>query len=972
MRSFEQILKAKERGDIDSVEKEVEGLPPGYIVGFALEINSDENSIRLGPGVANVRNRLVKLTDITLLTQDTAAGGDFLFDTRYYIYVGIDGRITVDRLAPVFDGQLFGRYHPIGGMRFIGRFYVSSIGKLEEIISENPLNASSISADRIVAGSLNEIVSGVLEGLVDPQQIILEAANQAQEYTDAQTSAITQALEELDVDLDQETIDEIVNAAVSSANAYTDGVESALAQAIQNIEPTLSQEDIDAIVDAATEAAEGYTDFAKTQVQIQLAQQLMTQLQVIYDEFDIITNTLFSNDIVVGKQIRSINYSEDGSQLINAASPGFWLGSNGELKANNAQIAGTFRSGSQAVTDAKVAVQDESGLISLLSFSGAGLNDMTLLEQSGAAGTYEVEITRAGFGDTDFMGKNGPAGGKIFYDKGNDTGGWRYLEAWTADEPNPPDPPGTTTFWPPNFDGQTWPFKSDDEAFQGTFSDELGAGYENTYNNLTGSNFPAGNRAATRSYGGYSDWYLPSYKELEQMRIRRNMIGGFANNPPSGWTYTSNYVSSTPIISKTVGNATEQGPVQGTETGTMIRAESLDFHLWQPNDASFTSLRRIRVIRRTLMAPTLVPTQIRWRRVGQSWSGNIDVPVGLEILLTSGVRVRFSSRQGHTLGNKWTFTLGGMRSFSAVNSAGSEYFSVTAAELFSQTDLRVTGTTRVNALEVGGNITQSGNRSITMQDVHASRRVRANAPGSSWLTGKTGSEGYNLNQKISASSYHPILRVQTHNDHYVTYGALGDAVHFNVYDRTRTTNGVDLHAIAINAATRRVGIGTTTPNRLLQINGAAGASQMFGAVGNDYADRIEIDRPIKFLFGRVYVRNSMGRTELSSRHGQLGIIGITTNTQSFTAHSYERDDSDEFADARLPISVSGFVLACTDRVYRSGTPLTCGVNGRLEKARWWVRLLFPERIIATFYKDMPEEGIWNNVEINNRKLVKVR
>jgi len=39
---------------------------------------------------------------------------------------------------------------------------------------------------------------------------------------------------------------------------------------------------------------------------------------------------------------------------------------------------------------------------------------------------------------------------------------------------------------------------------------------------------------------GYSDWFLPSHDELNQMYIQRNVIGGFANSFPFYWSSTEN------------------------------------------------------------------------------------------------------------------------------------------------------------------------------------------------------------------------------------------------------------------------------------------------------------------------------------------------------------------------------------------------------------------------------------------------
>jgi len=46
-------------------------------------------------------------------------------------------------------------------------------------------------------------------------------------------------------------------------------------------------------------------------------------------------------------------------------------------------------------------------------------------------------------------------------------------------------------------------------------------GYGNTYDHLANATHPAGNWTATRSIGGYSDWYLPARNELNQLYINK-------------------------------------------------------------------------------------------------------------------------------------------------------------------------------------------------------------------------------------------------------------------------------------------------------------------------------------------------------------------------------------------------------------------------------------------------------------------
>ncbi len=64
----------------------------------------------------------------------------------------------------------------------------------------------------------------------------------------------------------------------------------------------------------------------------------------------------------------------------------------------------------------------------------ASLVEMAERENLRAAQEREARQARAAsldttYGITDKVGTVGPAGGLIFYDKGNDDGGWQFLEA---------------------------------------------------------------------------------------------------------------------------------------------------------------------------------------------------------------------------------------------------------------------------------------------------------------------------------------------------------------------------------------------------------------------------------------------------------------------------------------------------------------------------------------------------------------
>lgn len=117
------------------------------------------------------------------------------------------------------------------------------------------------------------------------------------------------------------------------------------------------------------------------------------------------------------------------------------------------------------------------------------------------------------------IGDTGPAGGVIFYDKGNNNNGWRYLEAATSD-----------------LDQATWGCNG--VVLQNTNGIAIGTGLENTNNIVAqcAENSIAAKLCFDFTSNGYDDWFLPSRDELFQLYSNRTMVGGF--NPSGYWTST--------------------------------------------------------------------------------------------------------------------------------------------------------------------------------------------------------------------------------------------------------------------------------------------------------------------------------------------------------------------------------------------------------------------------------------------------
>ena len=109
----------------------------------------------------------------------------------------------------------------------------------------------------------------------------------------------------------------------------------------------------------------------------------------------------------------------------------------------------------------------------------------------------------------------GPAGGWVFYDKGNFSGGWRYLEAAPHDL-------GEAQWGCP------------DLSIPGAGRTAIGSGKRNT-REITVTCIEentAAKMVMAYNGGGQSDWFLPSKDELNAMyeNLAKQETGGFIND----------------------------------------------------------------------------------------------------------------------------------------------------------------------------------------------------------------------------------------------------------------------------------------------------------------------------------------------------------------------------------------------------------------------------------------------------------
>lgn len=159
---------------------------------------------------------------------------------------------------------------------------------------------------------------------------------------------------------------------------------------------------------------------------------------------------------------------------------------------------------------------------------------------------------------------------------------------------------------------------------------------------------------------------------------------------------------------------------------------------------------------------------------------------------------------------------------------------------------------------------------------------------------------------------------------------------------------------------------TSTTTGAVRISGGLGvaghiyAEAVHNAVWNDLVDCMEVPEDTSLEFGYCY--SWKGDSVIKSSRSSKNCIGIHSNTAGFVMG--------EKKTKTIQAAVAGFVLAYVDKLYPEGTPLTWGDNGTLTKCSLLKRVLHPERIIATFYKEEKEEK-WHNLPVSGRHWVKV-
>lgn len=179
----------------------------------------------------------------------------------------------------------------------------------------------------------------------------------------------------------------------------------------------------------------------------------------------------------------------------------------------------------------------------------------------------------------------------------------------------------------------------------------------------------------------------------------------------------------------------------------------------------------------------------------------------------------------------------------------------------------------------------------------------------------------------------------------------------------QTGNTFTINDTTLSRVNQVAGVGSTAG---LLCSREFSAQKVWNLTWNDYADFQELkdkeQRP-----GFAYVDTTTGATVCYKRC-QLGVIGICSDTYGNSVGSAAHDHE-------VPIAVAGWCLAHVDKEYPTGTALVNDIDGRLTKARWYEKMLYPERIIAT-YKKKEKQKEWGNsykkIVVNGRSWVQVK
>ena len=204
------------------------------------------------------------------------------------------------------------------------------------------------------------------------------------------------------------------------------------------------------------------------------------------------------------------------------------------LDVKTAQVQGQYNrnvNASKTLTALK-----KGGKSSSASYAASSNRNTEAADNTTSAGRGQQAASARQAAPTYKIGDTGPAGGLVFYDKNNNIGGWRYLEAAPVD------------LGPTNYIENPGSFPKDLYAlWERTYEKEgraVGRGIYNTEFLMQIAQARGGFTWAVRlcdnyEFGGFSDWFMPSRDELNFMygNLYLKGLGNF--RPEQYWSSTT-------------------------------------------------------------------------------------------------------------------------------------------------------------------------------------------------------------------------------------------------------------------------------------------------------------------------------------------------------------------------------------------------------------------------------------------------
>lgn len=151
----------------------------------------------------------------------------------------------------------------------------------------------------------------------------------------------------------------------------------------------------------------------------------------------------------------------------------------------------------------------------------------------------------------------------------------------------------------------------------------------------------------------------------------------------------------------------------------------------------------------------------------------------------------------------------------------------------------------------------------------------------------------------------------------------------------------------------------------LGVGGDIRASNIYGAVWNDYAEFRECPIPVEL--GRVVIEDNTDSVWCCDRRLSKSAL-VSSDTFGMAIGNQSKSS--------IAIAVAGRALVWTDKNkkhFKPGDVVCSGTYGTVSKMKWYEKILFPDRIIG-IVSCVPTYTTWGegNVEVKDRIWIRVR